>query len=60
MSRCQNLKLLSYEMTNRLVWACHSALYVFFCFLGKEFLFPPEETIICSAEKKDTIGRVML
>jgi len=31
-----------------------------FSFLGKEFLFSPEETIICSAEKKDTIGRVML
>ena len=30
MSKCQNLKLLSYEMTNRLVWACHSALYGFF------------------------------
>ena len=52
MSKCQNLKLLSYEMTNRLVWACHSALYGFFVSSGRNFYFLPRKQLFARQRKK--------
>ena len=52
MSKCQNLKLLSYEMTNRLVWACHSALYGFFVSSGSNFYFLPRKQLFARQRKK--------
>ena len=52
MSKCQNLKLLSYEMTNRLVWACHSALYGFLVSSGRNFYFLPRKQLFARQRKK--------
>ena len=52
MSKCQNLKLLSYEMTNRLVWAYHSTLYGFFVSSGRNFYFLPRKQLFARQRKK--------
>ena len=52
MSKCRNLKLLSYEMTNRLVCACHSALYGFFVSSGRNFYFLPRKQLFARPRKR--------